>query len=86
MMKINADNDQLLVEFRNQLSGSICVKIVEMNNFDQLRPAAADATLGKMWWSLLLKVIPDNDYFLLLESCFPLSGAICARIPENRLR
>ena len=53
-MKINADNDQLLVEFRIQLSGSICVKIVEMNNFDQLRPAAADATLGKMWWSLLL--------------------------------
>ena len=65
-MKIIPDNDQSLVEFCFPFKGSMCVKIVEMNILDQLRQAAADTTLGKMLWSLLMKIIPDSD-FLLLE-------------------
>ena len=85
-MKIIPDNNQSLVEFCFPLSGAImiCVKIVEMNILDQLSQAAADATLGKMRWFWLMKSIPDSD-FSLLESCFPLSGAICARIAEMHI-
>ena len=52
-----------------------------MNILGQLRQDAANAILGKMRWSLLMQIIFDNDV-LLLESCSPLSGAICARILE----
>ena len=82
-MKIISDNDQLLVKSCFPLSGAICATIVEMNILDQLRQAAADATLGKVRRSRLMKIIPDHD-FLLLKSCFPLSGTICARISEMK--
>ena len=55
-----------------------------MNILDQLKQAAADAILGKMRRSRLMKIIPDSD-FMLLEPCFPLSGAICARIAEMNI-
>ena len=60
------------------------VKTGEMNIINQLIQAAADASLGKMWRSLLMKIIPENpdNDFLLLESWFQISGAICARIKE----
>ena len=84
MKIIIPDNDQLLVVSCFQLSGSKCVKIVEMNIFDQFRQAAADASLRKMWRSLLMKMIPDNIFLLLGPFC-SLSGAICARIAEMNI-
>ena len=46
------------------------MKTGEMNIINQLIQAAADASLGKMWRSLLMKIIPENpdNDFLLLES------------------
>ena len=40
--------------------------------------------MGKMWWSLLMKIISDNDQ-LLVEFCFPRSGSICVKTVEMNI-